>query len=394
MSYEPDFGGVRVSRIRKPFTQFLTKDASSSIYNRSSSTYKTLLGRGISSATIDGKTRYVMTVFNGTFYETQDLSNMVMTQTLFYSDNGKDWVACANNLLNYSANDVIWCDYLNKFFACGFGTEGVNEPRVIVVSSEDGITWSPAYTRVGVNSSGFVTIASSNDKIVIGNIWNGNNTTSKYSTDGITWNDTSITGSCSKVAWGNNLWTSVVDYKLYWSEDGITWSTEGQEFDILEINSLKYDGTIWAAMGLALGNAPSSVLVSNDGKTWNYQGDNPLLAVFGYNDDEWIAMGLTPNFTTFRFDISIQRSTDKGLTWTTIAVPIYLAGQIVFWDGEKWIITGGSSAYRASPLTIYQDPVSKLWKTRDLADQTKCDLFLQEKQVRAYENDGSFGTFN
>lgn len=398
MSYEPDFGGVSVSRIRKPFTQFLIKDASSSIYNRASSAYKSLGGRGIACATINGETRYVMTVANGTFYQTENLSTTKMTQTLFYSNNGKDWVACANNLLNYTANDVVWCGYLNKFFACGFGK--TDDTRVLVVSSEDGITWEPAYSQNIPSSIGFVTIASSDNKIVIGNMFpmNAVNAT-KYSTDGMTWNDTSIGEGCTKVAWGNNLWTAVVDMShLYWSNDGITWTTQGQEFDIVEINALKYDGTIWAAMGFGVGDAQSSVLVSNDGKTWNYQGDNKLLATFGFNDDEWISMGYAFNPTIFSFSISIFRSIDKGATWSVIAMPIYLGGEAVFWDDEKWIIVGsayGSGYYgRSSPFTIYQDPITKLWTTRDLADQKKCNLFLQEKQVRAYENDGSFGTFN
>lgn len=389
MSDESNFG-VSISRIHKPFTQFLKRDSSSSIYNQSTPDYKSVYGSEIAYTVINGQKRYVMTVSNQSFYD--ETSTSPMTHTLFYSNNGKDWFPSANNLLNYSANGVTWCGFLNKFFACGFGKNG--DTRTMVVSSSDGITWIPSYAQNVVSTTTFNMIVSSNDKIVIGN--SSTEYYSMYSTNGITWLNTSIGGGCYALAWGNNLWTANVNLNFYWSADGITWVTENQSPLFLAFK-MAYDGTIWVAVGTGVLNMPTT-LTSDDGKTWNYQGDNKNARfALGYNNNTWLTYAIDYDNQN---RLVLQSSTDKGLTWTTIA-DLNFGGSCILWDGEKWvmsgdggaIITSGSVRHTRSPLTIYYDNLSNVWTTHDLPDQTACNLFLLEKQVKAYENDTSFGSF-
>ncbi len=418
MSYDTSNFSLNVSRIKKPFTSFPIKDASSSLFNRSTDKNDLdiyIRGNSVAYNPITG--RYVLCIRNQSQYDTQN--GIFLKQTLYYSDNGKDWINCLTPILNVTANSVIWCGFLNKFFACGYGRNG--EIRTQIASSSDGITWqSSLFTNVSV-SFYYKELACSNNKIVaVSEIFTD---TSLYSVDGINWlpiNGLNINNYPTRisapfsVAWSQqqNLWVAVGGTGLNvlgdsqqlgyfaWSVDGITW-TQGACSDntVTLMTTVRYDSTnqLWVACGN--NSQISNLLVSTDGKNWTNR-SNILrndVSVGINNNGEWLLTGgfFTPiiiNDVLQFVGPTVSKSTDQGNTWINIQtfeqnLSTMYGPVFILWAGNKWILAGYSFTGANPTLTEFID-TNGVIDTHDKGDQnghTSNYLYL-EKTIQLYEN--------
>jgi hypothetical protein len=228
---------------------------------------------------------------------------------------GSLWIASGSggNDISYSYNGNNWIA-LNS----GIFTSGLN------------VVWDG--TKLIAHGSGANTQAWS----VTGMSWIGLGT-GTYNNDGrsyattLTLNNSITFPRNISVAAGGTTGTT-----LLYSTDGITWTNSSSGSAIFTSNAycLAWNGSIW----LAGGNG-SKLAVSRDGTNWTQLNTNIMTTYYGlaWNGTMWIVVGAGTNTLAYSYD---------GYTWTGLGVVLYSQGYSIAWSGSMWIAGGSPGTER------------------------------------------------
>jgi len=269
----------------------------------------------------------------------------------------------------------------NMFVAVGTNQEG---SYTTVAYSSDGITWNASSSGTALLSTAYcVTYAS--------DLWLAGGNCLAYSNDGMSWTISSITsGNIYGIIYAGNKWIVSVNgtlfssidginwslfyntmniynlyyvnnviygilngsnYALYYSIDGLTWTSTGLSY----INTISYNGKQWLA-GSSNAVATYPIYYSNDGINWIgsassknvFQGmyvgpSGPFIVIYqiAWNGNIWVAATMSTAVVGYSFD---------GITWTSANCEQYnneFTG--VAWNGTRFVtvsrknIVGGAT---------------------------------------------------
>ncbi len=223
----------------------------------------------------------------------------VVGGTIAFSDDGHIWEEVAvqdrpSVLVTNSSphwKGIVWT-----------GTRYVGAGGSYLYASEDGSTWSKTtpYAVIGQYSG-----LAWNGELVVAV---GGNGFLQTSTDGLTWT-TRDTGPAeedfSDVLWTGSRWVAVGLYRIFSSEDGITWnerySAHPQFLRKLE----------WTGSQALVTSSASGILRSTDGLTWSTaalgQGTFPAMGDLYLAEDRWLAYAYATR--------ELYASDDGGTLW-------------------------------------------------------------------------------
>ena len=183
----------------------------------------------------------------------------------------------------------------------------------------------------------------------------------QYSTDGITWTDSTNGGTvvgagadCNAIAYNGLVWVAGFENQssayepLAYSSDGITWTGVPDQNLLLICYAIAWNGTIWIAGGSP--NTTDTMIYSYDAYTWNSVTSTPLdisCNAIAWNGTMWVAGGRSSSTDTLIYSYD-------GLTWTTSSSGSSLlndAVKAVNWNGQVWTATGINSPSTAIIIT-------------------------------------------
>lgn len=184
----------------------------------------------------------------------------------FSCDQGNSWSASASaaSLFSGAVSDAVWNGLV--WVAGGSGTNHtiatsldgnvwIGRGTYIFSSSCNGVDWSPKHNRfMAVGSGGGNIVASSSDGVY----WTATNTT--------------LFASGKDIKWNGSVWVAVGvpsgggGKSIAYSYDGFAWNYPTQS-DLFSISGLRvyWDGAIWTAFG---SDATNNLAVSQDGVVW------------------------------------------------------------------------------------------------------------------------------
>ena len=255
-----------------------------------------------------------------------DSSNNNLNNTLV-SINGRVWtrnLGCniqGNSLLNIYSDTSA-----NKLYINGYKYDDVSYNHVVIASGsgsnplayslDAGNTWVSSYNGAGI-------FTTANNCAWNGSMWvavgSGLGNTIATSIDGNKWvgrGNSVCTTAGYGITWSRqlNIWVAVGagTNSIASSKDGISWTGYGTSI-FATGNDVKWNGSIFVAVGAPSSGNYNSIAYSTNGNTWNY-GTGALLYGPGSNvtynsgQKQWIAVSKT--------DLSnISVSTD-GIAWT------------------------------------------------------------------------------
>lgn len=315
-----------------------------------------------------------------------DFTNKINSTTVV-----RRYIAVGNNntpntidgSIQYSDNSLVWNDSIGGF------SNGGND---IYANSELWVACGNNYDSLNPNNNGFL----------------------QWSTDGITWNNSSNILSVStirkKIYYANGLWHAVGEGSnistILWSSDGKSWKPSVNSafiFDTLGFNSITYGRNLWVACGNNSNNPAYSLIYSSNGSNWypnttinptlrpfydvvytgntfvalnsnSGTGGNILVTVSGSNDSTIIPVDFNdePGYLATNENILLavtntyhRYSLDYGYTWATMPdFPSGTPGR-PFYDGSLWWV--GISSITSSNL-YYSTSGSNLWKSSNLTN--------------------------
>ena len=232
---------------------------------------------------------------------------------------------------------------------------------------------------------GFVAIASSS--------------TAAYSTDGITWTQTTMPADADwrSVTYGEDKFLAVgASYSssvpASYSTDGISW-TQSSIPNFSEsrygLYSVSYGGGAFSAVGYNIANFQGSEgAYSTDGITWSLTTmfANSSWRSVTYGEDKFFAVGYYSGSTT-----TAAYSTN-GITWTQTTMPASVGWQsVTYGDGIFLAVAYGTTtaAYSTDAITWTQTtmPASVQWRSVTYGDGTFAAI-ASSTTTAAYSTDG------
>jgi hypothetical protein len=270
--------------------------------------------------------------------------------TLAYSYDGLSWYpsASAASVFTTTLSGVAWNGYI--WVGCGNGNK--------IGYSSDGINWTVSTSGNSVFSGGnCICIATNGYMWVAGG--QGTNMVG-YSYDGINWS-TSSSGSAlftsifGAISWSGSMWVAGGSgtAQMAYSTDGINWTAATiAGYGGGQINGLRYNGTIWVAVGQYVSGA--TVLYSYDGINWVRSAAGSALLPAGFsvawNGTLWVAGGANGNlsYLIYSYD-GMEWTACNGITTSSWSGMNFNSS--IAWNGSLWIVSAidGLVGY----LTVY-----------------------------------------
>jgi len=263
----------------------------------------------------------------------------------------------------------------NNLYAATFGggLYAAVGPADTIVTSSDGINWSPI---AGTDpTQNLYTIAYGNGAFVAA----GTNGTLYTSPDGINWTEGAIgsgTGSViTSVAYGAGKFVVLVhtpgSTSIYFSTTGTSWTKEsGVSLPPDPPVYLSYNGSIFVAMGLNIATQGGSIMTSPDGQAWTIQAvlaptNAYPISITANSGGSFVIMLQSGNSTTTAVTtpIIIETSPD-GSTWTQQAsnnLPATWSQIIprqISYTGSNYLVVGASAYIATSPDLVSWTPKS------------------------------------
>jgi len=294
--------------------------------------------------------------------------------SIAYSNDGVSWFGLGNPIFSYFGLDVLWVGVRwivtgsDNYYSLGYSVNGKdwrsepnlnsnsvqrlswNQPDVGIANitqpslflgttgiaiSNDGIFW---------NTVGTTLFSAANCAFWNGTLWvvggQGSNTIA-YSSDGISWTGlgNSIFTRCNCVSWNGTLWVAGGEGSntIAYSYDGISWTGIGDATITTSGNSVIWTGTNWIMVGEGVYKIATSV----DGVNWVVVSESvftsKLLGVC-ISSDKIVAVGQGLSDDEFGYSL------DGGATWTLSTTGVFgVSANSIFWNGEKYVTTGGST---------------------------------------------------
>lgn len=173
------------------------------------------------------------------------------------------------------------------------------------------------------------------------------NTTLAWSTDGITWNNSSsggFTQAAYGLGWNGRIWVAVgadstSSNTIKTSRDGSNWVGSLSGAFAAEGHAVSWDGVQWVAVGK--GSGTTTIKTSTDGRTWNNiqsGGFNTIGNDVMWNGRIWVATG----------DIGVSQSNIQysynGSNWFNAATNAFDgSGNGLAWNGRVWVAVGSDT---------------------------------------------------
>ena len=372
--------------------------------------------------------------WNGTMWVAAGRSYNNESSTVAYSYNGLDWFAAPSiktltNVRGFSFIEwngtlwiggglpngaYIWGSYNGINWFLIFKTDGQTDAPGSV--SWDGSKWIMCCgnkTEISYDGFGWVTNNTTDVGNIIkfvGSLWiiGGMADTIRYSSDGVIWTTTTITGTVqciesthskpytvsitpsvigcgggfTRISDDGRNWRSIYDGgwwtqissnqngllyvavgnstatdKLAYSYDLNTWTGLGSTIFSTSGNGVACNGSMWVAVGgVSTGGEINTIAYSYNGITWTGLGRS-IFSTAGnsvaWNGSMWVAVGTGTN--------TIATSTD-GITWTGGGIAIFTtAGNSVEWNGTMWVAVGSGT----NTIAISTDGIT--WTGRGIA---------------------------
>lgn len=258
--------------------------------------------------------------------------------SIFTSPDAVTWTEQFSGVSS-TLNDVTWTG--NQFIAVG------DNGRIL--TSADAQTWfgqvipptiiNPVLNGIAASSSRIVAVGTQFDS--------SSNPTGLIITspDGITWTPVTvpIQASLNAVIWSGSQFVAVgsilgqptAEATAVTSPDGLNWSNPISFTELTFLTDISWSGSRFVAVGY------SGAMTSTDGSTWQQTG----LGVVGPNQAiAWSGQRFITCGTVY-----CQLSTD-GLQWQSAQLPG--VGPSVYgiaWNGTKWVVVGSNSYVATSP---------------------------------------------
>jgi len=238
------------------------------------------------------------------------------------------------------------------------GSDSANTQNIL--TSPDGVTWTPRTTGAGTLWKVAHTTAGSANLYVAGGLTTNSPAGSNiaYSSDAITWSRTNIGGADARVNYvtaGNGVFIAATQTggQVYRSTNGQTWSTVTLPgtISINFIVGLVYAGGEFIAAVQVDGGA-ARIYTSPDGSAWTARGNaSPAtpasITITGLGASgaasagaRVIAAGNSTNFTTFEGASYIFHSTGAHTTWTTqqLGSGDFANNNFAFFANDLWLV--------------------------------------------------------
>lgn len=244
--------------------------------------------------------------------------------------------------------DIAW----NGSIFCAVGSAGV------IVTSPDGITWTPRTSGTVYNLVGVCWAAGLGLFVACGNDSGGFNAEIRTSPDGITWtqrytaaNPPALNGVATNAA-GTTVVAAGTSGFLLSSTNGTSWTSRTSGFGTDIIYQVAWNGTLFVAVGSA-----GKISTSPDGITWTARTSGTASVLSGVAANpatgRCVAVGATGTVVT---------SAD-GITWTGTNGLHNLGSSNVHTVGF------GDGAFIVGPIssgtTIWASPDGITWSTRN-----------------------------
>jgi hypothetical protein len=212
----------------------------------------------------------------------------------------------------------------------------------LLTSTDYGQTWSI------LNTGGTFTLNTCTAIVWNGKIWvaggNGPNPI-LTSPDGITWTPaiSGVTLIPSDIKWNGSLWVAVGrtgPVNIITSVDGKFWSNATSVPANFFMWGLGYSNGRWVAVGSKLPIA-GIIMYSDNGKTWTESGPNFLYSAYGVvsNGTRWVAVG--QEIGAGGGSNTIFYSDDNALTWISATGPRFATtGTSVDFHGGRFVAVG------------------------------------------------------
>lgn len=229
------------------------------------------------------------------------------------STNGINWT---NRTLSANMSKVVYAT--SKFVAVGTGG---------CYTSTDGISWTSRTMSIQGNGN-FRLIYAGNQFVQVGSSSAGNST----SPDGITWTTRSnfISSSVYGITYANGYYIVAASPKTLYSTDGIIWGVSA----ITGINTVTYSATRGY---ICLGS--STIFTSPDSKLWvSRSGSGILVRSCIFANNLFVAIGGVSGAIT---------STD-GISWTGRTIPGITEWRSITHSGTLFVAVGTTGAVAAS----------------------------------------------
>ena len=245
----------------------------------------------------------------------------------------------------------------------------------------------------GVFSNGGNCVYGNNDTglvIAVGNDADGTYSTIQWTMDGLNWTNITVnnpfSSSAYTVYYANNIW--LIGGAADLGFPPIIWSDDGYNFYLPDscpseagsnAYSFSYDGKIYMAALDVKDSSNTSLLWSDDGKTWNRIESGGFEveadAVYG-NGQMWVACGKSEIATS---DNRIQWSLD-GLNWNNAeSIPLgFDFGNCVNFSNGLWHI-GGSSSNGFNTIIVSTDGIN--WESQNSGIMLNVSKIIYVKEV-------------
>jgi len=248
------------------------------------------------------------------------------------STNGKEWeeVPNTNNpfLGDTTLECIAWNSTLNLWIAGRTTYEASNDPTCSIAYSTDGIKWNNA--SVTLDGVCYNIATSGRYCVAVGRNLDGTKTICR-STNGSTWQSSSGTDPLAP-GYGRTIATN-----------GHIWVVGGTNFDSSDDDSHdSFDITGAATKSLAWSD--------NNGLTWIYATNDPFVGgeciSVATDGTRWVAGGSNENDQAY---VSLAHSPD-GKSWTPVTGDAFSISKIyctsVTWNGTYWFASGDSNSAR------------------------------------------------
>jgi len=244
------------------------------------------------------------------------------TPLILSSTDGINWQEQLTDvdISNATLNDVNW----NGSYWVAVGNSGT------IFSSIDGKTWQQYFYEN--NYEGLESVSWNGLKWIIA----GSHNSMITSTDSINWQRqvSTIQNWVSSIIWTGQQWLAVgTSGYIGVSIDGLNWQAQsiGERSDSYgnsyDLNSIFWNGQGWMSVGQS-----GAILSSNNGIDWIKQisGTWDNFNAIAWGDDQWIAVG----------DNGIILSSRDGITWQEQDSGVTTRLNALAWNGNKWIAVG------------------------------------------------------
>ncbi len=172
------------------------------------------------------------------------------------------------------------------------------------------------------------------------------NNTLMYSTDGINWvglGNTVFGSRVDSVKWNGKIWVAVGGHKdtnsVAYSYDGFNWVGVGDPFSLSTNNGFGIDVASNGSDWIAISN--NNIIASTNGIDWNPTNLPASFSPFGiaYGQDKWLLFGEDLNPSPKK---NIWYSTDNGNSWSSVSMDGLLSiyADRGFYNGSLWVAVG------------------------------------------------------